>query len=114
MGLAPLPPPLPFSQQRCPSACFPVGARFPHPSDCSQVQQNSNVASGLYTIYLHVGMPAAPQVYCDMDTDGGGWTVSHTEPWAVSVSQPRELYFFFIHGREMFGALQLFSENREL
>uniref|UniRef100_A0A8D1YUT0 Tenascin-N n=1 Tax=Sus scrofa TaxID=9823 RepID=A0A8D1YUT0_PIG len=52
-----------------------VGARFPHPSDCSQVQQNSNVASGLYTIYLHGDASQSLQVYCDMDTDGGGWIV---------------------------------------
>uniref|UniRef100_A0A9L0JCQ2 Tenascin-N n=1 Tax=Equus asinus TaxID=9793 RepID=A0A9L0JCQ2_EQUAS len=52
-----------------------VGARFPHPSDCSQVQQNSNVASGVYTIYLHGDASRPLQVYCDMDTDGGGWIV---------------------------------------
>uniref|UniRef100_A0A8C3WCY0 Tenascin-N n=1 Tax=Catagonus wagneri TaxID=51154 RepID=A0A8C3WCY0_9CETA len=52
-----------------------AGARFPHPSDCSQVQQNSNVASGLYTIYLHGDTGRPLQVYCDMDTDGGGWIV---------------------------------------
>ncbi|KAK2501786.1 hypothetical protein MC885_019961 [Smutsia gigantea] len=52
-----------------------VGARFPYPSDCSQVQQNSNVASGLYTIYLHGDASRPLQVYCDMDTDGGGWIV---------------------------------------
>uniref|UniRef100_A0A2K5EV52 Tenascin-N n=1 Tax=Aotus nancymaae TaxID=37293 RepID=A0A2K5EV52_AOTNA len=52
-----------------------VGARFPHPSDCSQVQQNNNAASGLYTIYLHGDASRPLQVYCDMDTDGGGWIV---------------------------------------
>ncbi|XP_023566151.1 tenascin-N isoform X2 [Octodon degus] len=52
-----------------------VDARFPHPSDCSQVQQNSNAASGLYTIYLNGDVNRPLQVYCDMDTDGGGWIV---------------------------------------
>ncbi|XP_004688185.2 PREDICTED: tenascin-N [Condylura cristata] len=52
-----------------------VGVRFPHPSDCSQVQQNGNVASGLHTIYLHGDASRPLQVYCDMDTDGGGWIV---------------------------------------
>lgn len=52
-----------------------AGARFPYPADCSQVQQNSNAASGLYTIYLHGDAGRALQVYCDLDTDGGGWTV---------------------------------------
>ncbi|XP_032174860.1 tenascin-N isoform X3 [Mustela erminea] len=52
-----------------------VGARFPHPADCSQVQQNSNVASGMYTIYLHGDSRRPLRVYCDMDTDGGGWIV---------------------------------------
>uniref|UniRef100_A0A2K5S3B9 Tenascin-N n=1 Tax=Cebus imitator TaxID=2715852 RepID=A0A2K5S3B9_CEBIM len=52
-----------------------VGARFPHPSDCSQVQLNHNAASGLYTIYLHGDASRPLQVYCDMHTDGGGWIV---------------------------------------
>ncbi|XP_038614520.1 tenascin-N, partial [Tachyglossus aculeatus] len=52
-----------------------VGVKFPHPSDCSQVQQNGNVASGMYTIYLHGDASRPLEVYCDMDTDGGGWIV---------------------------------------
>ncbi|KAL2771275.1 tenascin-N precursor [Daubentonia madagascariensis] len=57
------------------TALSTVVARFPHPSDCSQVQQNSNAASGLYTIYLRGDASRPLQVYCDMDTDGGGWIV---------------------------------------
>uniref|UniRef100_G3WK59 Tenascin-N n=1 Tax=Sarcophilus harrisii TaxID=9305 RepID=G3WK59_SARHA len=52
-----------------------VGARFPHPSDCSQVQQNGDFGSGMYTIYLHGDVHQPMKVYCDMDTDGGGWIV---------------------------------------
>ncbi|XP_049991384.1 tenascin-N isoform X5 [Alexandromys fortis] len=52
-----------------------VDARYPHPSDCSQVQQNTNAASGLYTIYLNGDVNRPMEVYCDMDTDGGGWIV---------------------------------------
>lgn len=72
-------------------ARLPAGARFPHPADCSQVQQNSNAASGLYTIYLHGDAGRALQVYCDLDTDGGGWTVSGRSPRALgrAGSRPR-------------------------
>ncbi|XP_072015170.1 ryncolin-1-like [Amphiura filiformis] len=46
------------------------------PRDCFDIQQAGNIASGLYDIY-----PAWPasqgsiEVYCDMETDGGGWLV---------------------------------------
>uniref|UniRef100_A0A3B1KJ83 Tenascin XB n=1 Tax=Astyanax mexicanus TaxID=7994 RepID=A0A3B1KJ83_ASTMX len=48
---------------------------FPHPTDCSQVQLNGVTESGEVEVYPN-GKDGEPAwVYCDMDTDGGGWTV---------------------------------------
>lgn len=45
------------------------------PLDCADIYNDGSKASGVYRIY-----PAGPNspryVYCDMDTDGGKWTVS--------------------------------------
>ncbi|XP_022107438.1 ficolin-2-like [Acanthaster planci] len=45
-----------------------------HPKDCSEAFANGETTSGVYTV-----QPADEKepfsVYCDMDTDGGGWTV---------------------------------------
>ncbi|XP_046878146.1 angiopoietin-related protein 7 [Hypomesus transpacificus] len=44
------------------------------PIDCASVYQNGVRRSGLYTVVPSLGaMPV--EVYCDMDTEGGGWSV---------------------------------------
>nr|AHY19013.1 FREP2 [Argopecten irradians] len=43
------------------------------PRDCEDVRDAGNTESGVYTIYIN--KRDAVKVWCDMETDGGGWTV---------------------------------------
>ncbi|KAM5260381.1 tenascin isoform 2-T2 [Hipposideros larvatus] len=52
-----------------------IGLLYPFPRDCSQAMLNGDTTSGLYTIYLNGDKAQALEVFCDMNSDGGGWIV---------------------------------------
>ncbi|XP_074544512.1 tenascin-N isoform X2 [Halichoeres trimaculatus] len=50
-----------------------VGLSYPFPMDCVQIMKNGNKQSGIYTVYINSDRSKPIEVFCDMDTDGGGW-----------------------------------------
>ncbi|KAG7222595.1 hypothetical protein INR49_008296 [Caranx melampygus] len=61
------------------------------PIDCDEVYRYDNTSSsGVYTIYP--GGPTTPlHVFCDMDTDGGRWTVSLDNIFLLTMRKKNEL-----------------------
>ena len=45
-------------------------------SDCQDVQNAGCNVSGVYNVTFEDAFPSGMEVFCDMDTDGGGWLVS--------------------------------------
>uniref|UniRef100_T1JG81 Fibrinogen C-terminal domain-containing protein n=1 Tax=Strigamia maritima TaxID=126957 RepID=T1JG81_STRMM len=55
---------------------FMICAACRIPSSCAELLLEGNTKSGVYTIAPRPWYKPIPfQVFCDMDTDGGGWTV---------------------------------------
>ncbi|KAM3911142.1 tenascin-X isoform 2-T2 [Leptodactylus fuscus] len=58
------------------STTFTTGRmRFPYPRDCWEQRTNGEVQNGTFTIYLGGDKEKTLKVFCDMETDGGGWIV---------------------------------------
>lgn len=86
-----------------PGIHFPVAS--PGPRNCKELLTRGHFLSGWHTIYMPDCQPLT--VLCDMDMDGGGWTVSTgtsgTAVWSLGTPQTR----LCARGRAVSGGLSL-------
>ncbi|GBL86730.1 hypothetical protein AVEN_95981-1 [Araneus ventricosus] len=74
------------------------------PMDCAELMENGVTESGVYTVYPRSRLTNCKSidVYCDMETDGGGWTVSrkslHSKPLRDVVSRIKKDSYAILTG----------------
>ncbi|KAL2301435.1 hypothetical protein Nmel_010821, partial [Mimus melanotis] len=70
-------PPPALLMDRFSHSVHTVSFLYQYPMECSQVQQNRNASSSMYTIYLNGD--GSRLLQCDLSTDGGGWILTLTK-----------------------------------
>lgn len=65
--------------------------------DCLQVMKNGNRQSGIFTIFINNNSSNRMEVYCDMDTDGGGWLVQNIVELPFFLLKPVFRIIFTVH-----------------
>lgn len=110
MGRSPLPLLLPPRPSRAPPAQgspsrHPFPGCLPRTPELQGAATRGHFLSGWHTIYMPDCQPLT--VLCDMDMDGGGWTVSTgtsgTAVWSLGTPQTR----LCARGRAVSGGLSL-------
>eukprot|EP00058_Branchiostoma_floridae_P018817 XP_002604306.1 hypothetical protein BRAFLDRAFT_88596 [Branchiostoma floridae] len=61
--------------QQCTTSLQQLEDKVAGPQSCSELLNSGHNTSGVYTLYPAGEVTSPIHVYCDMDTDGGGWTV---------------------------------------